>query len=240
MQLTTDTVLVRMEVSPRSPIHELGVAMTARVSRGRQDGLIMNDKINERDEMLLRLRAEGHTYNEIARRLAQRYGRHLTTLAVYRRLQELAQRPMPTFTPETSLESDTEVAGESVETAFSSTPMLAEAGIEKPSDRPRERRVYRARQTDDGARVYREDGNELDPRFDLKEHSREGFAWAQAGPGAAQLALAILADYLEDDTRALALYQDFKWDIVAWLPTGEWELTSTRLARFLRPHAEFD
>jgi hypothetical protein len=84
-------------------------------------------------------------------------------------------------------------------------------------------------------RVYREDGRELDPRFDLKEHSRGGFAWAQAGPQAAQLALAILADYLEDDARALDLYQDFKWNIVAWLPSDGWELTSTRLNRFIEP-----
>jgi hypothetical protein len=57
----------------------------------------MSDRLNERDEMLLRLRAEGHTYNEIARRLAQRYGRHMTTLFVYRRLQELANQPLPEF-----------------------------------------------------------------------------------------------------------------------------------------------
>jgi hypothetical protein len=203
---------------------------------------MMNDKLSERDEMLLRLRAEGHTYNEIARRLAQRYGRYLTTLAVYRRLQELAHHPLPAFSPNTVIgapEAPEETTESSVQ-AFQPAPAVAETAFADSAERPRERRVYRAKQTDEGARVYREDGNELDPRFDLKEHSRGGFAWAQAGPGAAQLALAILADYLEDDERALALYQDFKWDIVAWLPSGEWELTSSRLARFLRPRVEMD
>ncbi|MBN2371718.1 MAG: hypothetical protein JXO72_14640 [Vicinamibacteria bacterium] len=190
--------------------------------------------------MILRLRAEGHTYNEIARRLAQNYGRHLTTLAVYRRLQELAQRPLPAFPAETMITPEPEEANTVDEPAFPSSMAETDSVVEETSDRPREERVYRAKQTDEGARVYREDGHELDPRFDLKRHSRAGFAWAQAGPGAAQLALAILADYLEDDARALALYQDFKWDIVAWLPHEEWELTSARLARFLRPRVEAD
>jgi hypothetical protein len=200
----------------------------------------MNEKLNERDELLLRLRAEGHTYNEIARRLAQKFGRHMTTLFVYRRLQELADHPLPDLSYDTAAPPETPPDQDETPQARESTPIEPARPQPAPSGpaRPQEQKAYRAKQADDGAHVFREDGRELDPRLDLKEHSREGFAWAQAGPQAAQLALAILADYLEDDERALELYQDFKWDIVAWLPRDEWELTSARLSRFLEPHTE--
>lgn len=55
----------------------------------------------------------------------------------------------------------------------------------------------------------------LDPRFDLRDHSPSGFSWGFGGSGPSQLALAILADALGDDARALRLYQHFKWRTVA-------------------------
>ena len=58
----------------------------------------------------------------------------------------------------------------------------------------------------------------LDPRLDLVNHSPTGVSWGYGGSGPAQLALAILADFLEDDEQALALYQDFKWAVIAGLP----------------------
>lgn len=67
----------------------------------------------------------------------------------------------------------------------------------------------------------------LNPRLDLVKHSPSGFGWGYGGSGAAQLALALLADLLGDDTRALALYQEFKWRVIARLPYGQpWGLTS--------------
>ncbi len=51
---------------------------------------------------------------------------------------------------------------------------------------------------------------DLNPRLDLVHHSPTGFAWGYGGSGPAQLALAVLADALGDDERALALYQPFK------------------------------
>jgi hypothetical protein len=51
---------------------------------------------------------------------------------------------------------------------------------------------------DESDRAYR-----LPPRCDLYNHSPTGFAWGYGGSGPAQLALAILADYLEDDAKAL-------------------------------------
>lgn len=65
----------------------------------------------------------------------------------------------------------------------------------------------------------------LDPRLDLANHSPSGFEWGYAGSGPAQLALAILADALGDDGRALQLYQRFKSEVVAQMPADDaWEL----------------
>lgn len=69
------------------------------------------------------------------------------------------------------------------------------------------------------------DGVPLDPRYDLKRLSRAGFEWTYEGNGPAQLALALLADHLGDDARALALYQPFMRAVVAELDNS-WELTS--------------
>jgi hypothetical protein len=70
------------------------------------------------------------------------------------------------------------------------------------------------------------DGRALDPRFDLKRLSPAGFEWTYEGAGPAQLALALLADHLGDDARALALYQPFMRAVVADLDNS-WELNST-------------
>ena len=69
------------------------------------------------------------------------------------------------------------------------------------------------------------DGRALDPRFDLKRLSPAGFEWTYEGAGPAQLALALLADHLGDDARALTLYQPFMRAVVADLDNS-WELTS--------------
>ena len=70
----------------------------------------------------------------------------------------------------------------------------------------------------------------LDPRLDIVNHSPTGVAWGYGGSGPAQLALAILADYLADDKRAQLLYQDFKWDVVQRLPMDEgFELTDRQV-----------
>ena len=69
------------------------------------------------------------------------------------------------------------------------------------------------------------DGQPLDPRYDLKRLSPTGFEWTYEGNGPAQLALALLADHLGDDGRALALYDKFMRAVVADLDNS-WELTS--------------
>lgn len=69
----------------------------------------------------------------------------------------------------------------------------------------------------------------LDPRLDLRNHSPSGFEWGYAGSGPAQLALAILADHLGDGSKALSLYQDFKFAVIARLPREGWTLTSEQI-----------
>ena len=57
----------------------------------------------------------------------------------------------------------------------------------------------------------------LNPRLDLYNHSPTGFGWGYAGSGAAQLALALLADCLKDDKKALRLHQEFKHILIVTL-----------------------
>ena len=89
--------------------------------------------------------------------------------------------------------------------------------------------AYEGRIEDGGCRVDRVRRNgpaPLDPRRDLRDHSPSGLAWGYGGSGPAQLALALLADHLHDDPRALGLYQDFKQLVVAGLDSDEgWQLT---------------
>ena len=85
-------------------------------------------------------------------------------------------------------------------------------------------KVYRGGRSLDGA-VVTVDGQPLPPRYDLKRLSATGFEWTYEGVGPAQLALALLADHLGDDGRALVLYEPFMRRVVAELDNS-WELTS--------------
>lgn len=94
-----------------------------------------------------------------------------------------------------------------------------------------------------GGCVVTVDGRPLPPRLDLRNHSPTGFEWGYGGSGPAQLALAILCDHLGDDdlaeglyhafAEAEALYQEFKWRVIASLPAGEWTLTTDDIERVL-------
>ncbi|BBK33265.1 hypothetical protein EDC65_4110 [Stella humosa] len=85
-------------------------------------------------------------------------------------------------------------------------------------------KVYEGSRSLAGA-VVTVDGRPLDPRLDLRRLSPAGFEWTYEGAGPQQLALALLADHLGDDARALALHEDFMADVVAVLDNA-WELTS--------------
>ncbi|HEY1796548.1 MAG TPA: DUF6166 domain-containing protein [Stellaceae bacterium] len=77
------------------------------------------------------------------------------------------------------------------------------------------------------------DGHPLDPRYDLKRLSPTGFEWTYEGAGPAQLALALLADHLGDDVKALALHDAFMRALIADLDNS-WELTSDEIDAALK------
>jgi hypothetical protein len=86
-------------------------------------------------------------------------------------------------------------------------------------------KLYRGGRSLEGA-VVTVDEKPLDPRYDLRQLSATGFEWTYEGAGPAQLALALLADHLGDDARALELYEPFMRQLVAELDNS-WELNST-------------
>ena len=96
-------------------------------------------------------------------------------------------------------------------------------------------RTYQGERTHDGAIVSVTDDvpprqRNLPLRLDLWDHSPTGFEWGYGGSGPAQLSLALLADALGDDERAVSLHQPFKWEVVAKLPAREnWTLTDEEI-----------
>lgn len=87
---------------------------------------------------------------------------------------------------------------------------------------------YRVTRTDDGVEAYSMAGcrtADLNPRLDLFNHSPTGFEFGYGGSGPAQLALALLADALKDDERAVRLHQRFKFEFVAQTYSQSWEIT---------------
>ena len=86
-------------------------------------------------------------------------------------------------------------------------------------------KTYEGGRSLDGA-IVTVDGRPLNPRFNLKRFSAMGFEWTYEGDGPRQLALALLADHLGDDQKALALTERFMREVVsvldnAWCMTGE-------------------
>ena len=68
-------------------------------------------------------------------------------------------------------------------------------------------------------------------RLDLVNHSPTGFAWGYSGSGPAQLALAILADWMGCDHAARVLHQRFKAAAIAGMTGKHWSLTDDDLVR---------
>jgi hypothetical protein len=93
-------------------------------------------------------------------------------------------------------------------------------------------KIYEGGRSLDGA-VVTVDGRPLDPRFDLKMFSSMGFEWTYEGDGPRQLALALLADHLGGDKKALALTEQFMRDVVSVLDNA-WSLTSAEIDAALR------
>jgi hypothetical protein len=75
----------------------------------------------------------------------------------------------------------------------------------------------------------------MQERQDLINHSPTGIAWGYGGSGPAQCSFAILMDYLGDEQRARALYQDFKFTNIAKLgPNQPWTLTGGQIEQAIR------
>jgi len=83
-------------------------------------------------------------------------------------------------------------------------------------------RVYTGKRTLQGNLVM-VDGKPLPQRLDLWAHSPTGFEWGYSGSGPAQLALALAADVLHDDERAVRVHQHLKRKLIANLD-GDWTL----------------
>ena len=100
-------------------------------------------------------------------------------------------------------------------------------------------RSYQGTRTHTGAHVTRQEAEQappqaLPPRLDLAYHSPTGLEWGYGGSGPAQLALALLADALGDDEKAIMLHQAFKWEVVASLPPVTWTLTEPEIRAIAR------
>ncbi|WP_115864213.1 DUF6166 domain-containing protein [Halorussus litoreus] len=84
----------------------------------------------------------------------------------------------------------------------------------------------------------------LTPRrsLELANHSPSGFEWGYGGSGPAQLALALLLDYTDDEEVALAHYTEFKNEVVSKLDCtgrdGRWRLTGSDIDAVLRETAD--
>lgn len=93
-------------------------------------------------------------------------------------------------------------------------------------------KVYEGLRGPEGC-VVTVNGQPLDPRVDLRVHSHDGFEWGYEGGGPLQLALALLADVLDDDAQALVEYRDFMRSTVVNLDDGRWSLTDTQIRQTL-------
>jgi len=56
----------------------------------------------------------------------------------------------------------------------------------------------------------------------IRNHSPDGFNWGYGGSGPAQLALAILLQFM-DEQKALKHYQNFKFKVISRLPQNNFD-----------------
>ncbi|MBP3955351.1 hypothetical protein J8F10_08670 [Gemmata sp. G18] len=96
-------------------------------------------------------------------------------------------------------------------------------------------KTYIGERTPDGCQVLVLDKSKpdgaylLNPRYDLRNHSPDGFNFGYAGSGPSQLALALLADALDDDDRAQGIYQTYKFKVIGRLEGDRFELTEENI-----------
>ena len=90
---------------------------------------------------------------------------------------------------------------------------------------------YQGRRTIDGIMVT-VDGEPLDTRYDLEQFTDLGFEWSYEGDSPRQLALALIADCLGDDT-ARNFSSEFMTLVIAELD-NDWQLSEEDIRREIR------
>lgn len=104
-------------------------------------------------------------------------------------------------------------------------------------------KTYRASQNSTSVIIHElgEPQRELMPRYDLA-HYAGGYAWGRPTLGALQLSLALLADALGDDERAMKLHKEYVQErIVRFHPDAALMLTSDSIkldARLMEDRAK--
>ena len=92
-------------------------------------------------------------------------------------------------------------------------------------------KYYEGKRTIDGL-VVTVDGQKLDEHYGVKRFTKYGFEWTYEGECPQQLALAILADYLDDNARAVELSEPFMKAVIANLD-NDWVLAGSEIDAFL-------
>lgn len=89
---------------------------------------------------------------------------------------------------------------------------------------------------DSGGTVVVRDGDGSKPLKHHVRHSPDGFNWGYGGSGPSDLARCILIDYFGHPAPAEPLYQDFKFDVIASLPSAGWTLTELEIDEWIEGH----
>ena len=95
-------------------------------------------------------------------------------------------------------------------------------------------KFYHGERTERGCEVT-VNGRPLQKRSDLTGNATTPFDWGYIGTG--QLSVALLSDFLGDDSKARALAEAFEQNVVAKLPTNSWTRTDRDFAAALKPIA---
>ena len=91
--------------------------------------------------------------------------------------------------------------------------------------------IYVGRRCSERGCTIHVDGQTLNPRNDVRNHSPTGFEWSYNGSGPAQAALAILChEYGVEFGKKY--YQRFKFDVVANLARGGWRLATADIKKW--------
>ena len=93
-------------------------------------------------------------------------------------------------------------------------------------------KTYQGKRTIDGL-VVTVDGAPLPEHYEVKRFTTFGFEWTYEGDSPRQLALAILADHLSDNARALQLTEPFMTAVVANFD-NDWQLTGAEIDAAIR------